>query len=202
MFSGIVEELGVVESLAPQRTGATLRVRCQKVLEDAIEGCSIAVNGVCLTAVDLQSDSFSANLAPETLARTNLGHLVSGGPVNLERPLAAGGRLSGHIVQGHVDGTGVLLQLQPLGGENWWLRLGVPKELDRYLVFKGSVALDGISLTVARIDAQELGIAIIPHTIEHTNLRLRKVGDHINIECDILAKYVEKLAAEWARPAP
>ncbi len=188
MFTGIVEELGVVESV-----GERLRVRCATVLSDLTEGASIAVNGVCLTAVNVQSHGFSADLAPETLRRSNLGDLQAGSRVNLERPLAAGGRLNGHIVQGHVDGTGELLSLEALGGDNWWLRLRVPVDLDRYLVFKGSVAVDGISLTVAAIEEYVVSVTIIPHTYFHTTLGSYKPGARLNLECDILAKHVEKL---------
>ena len=188
MFTGIIEELGVVES-----AGARLRVRCATVMSDLAEGASIAVNGVCLTALDLQAQSFGADLAPETLRRSNLGDLQAGSPVNLERPLAAGGRLGGHIVQGHVDGTGEFLSLEELGDNNWWLRIRVPEELDRYLVFKGSVAIDGISLTVAAIEARVASVTIIPHTYRNTTLGGYRPGARVNLECDILAKHVEKL---------
>ena len=193
MFTGIIEEVGAVESFQPQSTGARLRVRCRTVLADAYEGSSIAVNGVCLTALDLSKDAFSADLADETLARTNLGDLRPGSPVNLERPLSPAGRLSGHIVQGHVDGTGEFLSLDPLGSNNYWLKIRVAADLDRYLVWKGSVAIDGISLTVAALESAVLGVTIIPHTISQTNLGNRRPGDRVNLECDILAKYVEKL---------
>src|SRR5579883_2799912 len=153
MFTGIIEELGTVEAAAPR-----LRVRCSTVLEGSPEGASIAVNGVCLTAVDLRPDSFAADVAPETLKRTNLGALRPGSRVNLERPLAANGRLSGHIVQGHVDGTGELVSLEALGAENWWLRVRVPAELGQFLVHKGSIAIDGISLTVAELEGDVLAV--------------------------------------------
>jgi riboflavin synthase len=195
VFTGIIEETGSVAKLAHHAAGARLRIRCKTVLEDAREGSSIAVNGVCLTAIGLTADSFAADLAPETLRRTNLGDLQPGSLVNLERPLAPTGRLSGHIVQGHVDGTGQLLSYEPIGEDNWWLRISVPQELDRYLVFKGSVAIDGISLTIATLENCVLGITIIPHTNEVTRLGQYKPGDRVNIECDILAKHVEKLMA-------
>lgn len=193
MFTGIIEEVGAVESLEARSTGARLRIRCSKVLEDISEGASLAVNGVCLTAVNLRPDSFSADLAPETLRRSNLGDLRARSRVNLERPLAANGRLSGHIVQGHVDGTGEFLALEPLGQDNWWLKIRAPGDLDRYLVFKGSIAIDGISLTIASLEAGVLGVTIIPHTIENTSLGSHRPGDRLNLECDILAKHVEKL---------
>jgi riboflavin synthase len=195
MFTGVIEEVGTVESFQSHAAGARLRVRCQTVLADAREGSSIAVNGVCLTAVGLQADSFAADLAPETLRRTNLGDLKQGAVVNLERPLLATGRLSGHVVQGHVDGTGEFLSAEPLGNENYWLRIRVPVELDRYVVYKGSIAIDGISLTVASLEDRIAGITIIPHTWEMTSLGQYKPGDRVNLECDVLAKYVEKMLA-------
>jgi len=201
MFTGIIEELGKVASLEAQPAGARLRVSCKRVLEDACAGASIAVNGVCLTAVDLRADSFAADLAPETLKRSNLGDLSPGSVVNLERPLSPSGRLSGHIVQGHVDGTGELISLEPLGQDNWWLRVRVPQELDRYLVYKGSICIDGISLTVAEISGGILAVTIIPHTHENTNLHSRRPGDRLNLECDIIAKYVEKLAGRLEKPS-
>jgi riboflavin synthase len=193
MFTGIVEELGWVERLERRGEGAYLRVRCKKVLEDSREGSSIAVNGVCLTAVDLQPESFSADLAPETMRRSNLGALRQGSRVNLERPLSMSDRLSGHIVQGHVDGVGELLKLEELGEDNWWMEVRVPAELDRYLVYKGSIAIDGISLTIAKVRGNVIAVTIIPHTYENTTLGTRKPQESLNLECDMLAKHVEKL---------
>ena len=193
MFTGIVEELGAVESIQSRAAGARLKIHCQKVLEDMREGASIAVNGVCLTAVDLRPESFSADLAPETLERSNLGALRTLSRVNLERPLTPEGRLSGHIVQGHVDATGEFLSLDALGDENWWLKVRVPAELDAYLVYKGSVAIDGISLTIAALEGDVLSVTIIPHTYRNTTLGAYQPGSRVNIECDILAKHVEKL---------
>jgi riboflavin synthase len=188
MFTGIIEELGTVET-----AGTRLKVRCSTVLEDLSEGSSIAVNGVCLTAVGLQPDSFSADLSPETLRRSNLGALRPGSRVNLERPLLPTSRLSGHIVQGHVDGTGEFLSLDSLGDENWWLRVRVPPELDPFLVFKGSIAIDGISLTIAALEGEVLSVTIIPHTWRNTTLAAYRAGSRVNLECDVLAKHVEKL---------
>jgi len=190
MFTGIIEELGTVAA-CDQR----LRVLCSTVLADAQEGASIAVNGVCLTALDLTRDSFSADLAPETLARTNLGDLLVGSRVNLERPVTPATRLSGHIVQGHVDGTGELISFEELGDGNWWLKVRVPAALDRYLVHKGSIAIDGISLTIATLEGDVLGVTIIPHTYANTTLGSRGVGERLNLEVDVLAKHVEKLLA-------
>jgi riboflavin synthase len=195
MFTGIIEEVGTVAAFEPHATGASLRVECRTVMDDMKEGSSIAVNGVCLTAVRLQPGSFEADLAPETLRRTNLGDLHAASLVNLERPLLPTGRLNGHIVQGHVDGTGELIAFEPLGEDNCWLKIRVPAELDRWLVYKGSVAVDGISLTVASLENEILGITIIPHTVEMTCLRGYRPGARLNIECDILAKHVDKLMA-------
>jgi riboflavin synthase len=193
MFTGIIEELGSVASLLRGSAGARLDVRCTTVMADMTEGASIAVNGVCLTAVDPRPDGFYADLAPETLQRSNLGDLRAGSRVNLERPLSPTGRLSGHIVQGHVDGTGEFLALEALGGENWWLRIRVPAELDPFLVFKGSLAIDGISLTIAALERDVLSATIIPHTFRNTTLGGYHAGARVNLECDILAKHVEKL---------
>ncbi|HEV3201897.1 MAG TPA: riboflavin synthase [Bryobacteraceae bacterium] len=193
MFTGIIEELGAVESVQARSAGARLKVRCSTVMQDMTEGASIAVNGVCLTAVDLRPDAFFADLAPETLRRSNLGDLCAGSRVNLERPLSPTGRLSGHIVQGHVDGTGEYVSLEALGDENWWLRIRVPAELDPYLVFKGSIAIDGISLTIAALEGDMLSVTIIPHTYRNTTLGGYRAGARLNLECDILAKHVEKL---------
>ena len=195
MFTGIIEEVGEVVGLEARDAGARLTIRCRTVLGDASEGSSIAVNGVCLTALALTPESFSADLAPETLARTNLGDLKAGSKVNLERPLAANGRLSGHIVQGHVDGTGELVSFEALGEDNWWLKVRVPAELDRFLVYKGSIAINGVSLTIATLEDCILGVTIIPHTVEMTNLGGYQPGARVNLECDILAKHVEKLMA-------
>ncbi len=193
MFTGIVEELGRVVSFDQAAVGARLVVSCKEVLRDATVGASIAVNGACLTAVAITETCFSADLAPETLARTNLGHLLTGSPVNLERPLRADARLDGHFVLGHVDGTAELLELSALGDDNWWLRIRVPEELARYIVEKGSVALDGISLTVVAIKGREAEFTIIPHTYKNTSLHAYKPGEKLNLEVDILAKHLEKL---------
>jgi len=171
------------------------------VLDDVFEGASISVNGVCLTAVAPTVDSFCADVAPETLRASNLGELSAGSAVNLERPLSPKGRLGGHIVQGHVDATGELVALDLIGSQNWWLRIRVPTELDRFLVYKGSVAIDGISLTVASIESGILSVTIIPHTYSNTALRERRPGSRVNLEVDVLAKYVEKMLATIERPS-
>jgi riboflavin synthase len=193
MFTGIVEEMGAVESVESRLAGARLKILCRKVLEDMVEGASIAVNGVCLTAAEVHAESFAADLAPETLRASNLGALRTLSRVNLERPLLPDTRLSGHIVQGHVDATAEFLSLEALGDENWWLKVRVPPELDSYLVYKGSVAIDGISLTIAALEGDVLSVTIIPHTYKNTTLGTYQPGNRVNIECDILAKHVEKL---------
>lgn len=200
MFTGIIEELGTVVSLARLGSdglpgGARLRVQAPGFASIA-EGMSIAVNGVCLTAVEIQADQFSADLAPETLKRTNLGDLAAGSLVNLERPVTPATFLSGHIVQGHVDATGELLSLDALGDGNWWMKVRVPANLDRYLVHKGSISIDGISLTIANVEGNVVSVTIIPHTYQHTTLRAAKPGTRLNIEVDVLAKHVEKLLAQ------
>ena len=188
MFTGIIEELGAIAL-----EGGRLRILCRAALSGLSPGASIAVNGVCLTAVRIASDSFGADLSPETLARTSLGHLTPGALVNLERPLAIGDRLGGHIVQGHVDGTAQVLSLDALPDENWELRVSVPPELGRYMIYKGSIAIDGVSLTIASINATELSIAIIPHTYASTSMQGYRRGTIVNIEVDQIAKYIEKL---------
>ena len=190
MFTGIIEETGFVET-----AGSKLGIRCQRVLSDLTIGASISVNGVCLTAVDIRPDGFSADLAPETLERSNLSDLQVNDRVNLERPLTLQARLSGHIVQGHVDGTATLEALRELVDGNRELIVQVPRELDRFLVYKGSIAIDGISLTIASVHDGRVMVAIIPHTWDATNLAIRKPGDRVNIECDVLAKHVDKLLA-------
>jgi riboflavin synthase len=196
MFTGIIEELGTVAAFEPRATGARLVIECSIVLGDTQEGASISVNGVCLTAVDVTKNSFSADLAPETLSRSNLGDLKQGSRVNLERSVTPATRLSGHIVQGHVDATAEVVSLDPLGDGNWWLNIRVPAELDRYMVHKGSVAVDGISLTIASLENGICGFTIIPHTYSHTTLGSRRAGDRVNLEADVIAKHVEKLLAK------
>jgi riboflavin synthase len=193
MFTGIVEELGRVAALEPKETGARLTIEYSAILNDAAIGASIAINGACVTVVELGSRTFSADLAPETLKRTNLGDLKLGSRVNLERPLRANSRLDGHFVLGHVDATAEIASIDPLGDDNWWLRILIPHELTRYVVSKGSLAVDGISLTVAEIENNLVGFTIIPHTFEHTTLHTYGVGSGVNIEVDILAKHIEKL---------
>jgi riboflavin synthase len=193
MFTGIIEELGAVVSLMPRASGALLAVRCSTVMEDMTLGASIAVNGVCLTATELRPDGFTADVASESLSRSNLGELRPGARVNLERALTPASRMGGHIVLGHVDATGEFLSLAPQGAGDWWLRVRFPAELDPYLVFKGSIAIDGVSLTIATMDAGALSASVIPHTAANTSFAGYRSGQRVNLECDILAKHVAKL---------
>jgi riboflavin synthase len=193
VFTGLIEEVGEVVAVEVRTTGGQLRVRCRRVLEDIQQGASIAVNGVCLTVVGYDANSFVADVSEETLRRSNLGQLRPGSRVNLERPLSPLGRLGGHIVQGHVDATGELVSLEPRPAGHWWMRVRFPRELAPYVVEKGSIAVDGISLTVAALEDDVFAVAIIPHTYQATNLRDRRPGDRLNLEADILAKYVESL---------
>jgi len=197
MFTGITERVGRIESLQTGADGGRMRVNLAGASEIAKEmrlGDSISVNGCCLTVAKFGKSQFSADLSGETLRRTAFREKKAGQPVNLERPLAANARLGGHFVQGHVDGVGRVTHLKP-EGENWWLSIRIPEELRRYLAEKGSIAIDGISLTVARWQDAVADIAIIPFTYEHTNVHALVVGDLVNIETDILAKYVEGLLA-------
>ncbi len=193
MFTGIIEETGTVASFERHAAGARLKVRASVVMSDLEIGGSIAVNGVCLTATAIAGEHFSADLSPETLAVANLDSLRPGDLVNLERPLSPSGRLSGHFVQGHVDGAGEFVSLEAVGDGNWWLRIRVPRDLLRYFVYKGSIAIDGISLTLASVEDDIVGVAVIPHTYQATSLGRLKVGSKVNLECDVIAKHVERL---------
>jgi len=201
MFTGIIEQAGKIESLERDANGGRLCVSLAGSPEITPEisaemklGDSIAVNGCCLTVVEFDSAHFSADLSLETLQRTSFGEKQSGDLVNLERPLAAGARLGGHFVQGHVDGTATVTELTKQG-DNWWLSVRLSENLRGYVAEKGSIAIDGISLTVARWQDGIASIAVIPYTYAHTNVRSMKVGAQVNIECDILAKYMESLLA-------
>lgn len=196
MFTGIIEEVGTVAELSTDSSGGRLRVACAKLLPRLGVSSSVAVSGCCLTIVRQDEGSFWCDLAPETLNRTSFRRLRAGSEVNLEVPLTPATPLGGHIVQGHVDGTGTLAGLPAAGDGNYWLDVDVPAELGRTLVEQGSVAVEGISLTVAAIEGTRLRVAIIPFTYENTNLRSLQPGDPVNLECDVLAKYVEKLLTE------
>ncbi|MGV9327870.1 riboflavin synthase [Streptosporangium sandarakinum] len=196
MFTGIVEELGEIAAVEPLPDAARLSVRGPVVTADARHGDSIAVNGVCLTVVEVDGDVFTADVMKETLDRSSLGALRPGSPVNLERAVRADARLGGHIVQGHVDGTGTLLSREP--GEHWEIvRISLPAELNRYVVEKGSIAVDGVSLTVAGVDDESLTVSLIPTTLRLTTLGAKRPGDPVNLEADVIAKHVEKLTAGY-----
>ncbi|MGH9795977.1 MAG: riboflavin synthase [Candidatus Acidiferrales bacterium] len=207
MFTGIIETAGTVESLERSGEGGRLRVRVPPELAATLQvSASIAVNGCCLTVTEMREGIFSADLSGETLRRTAFGEIKPGRRVNLERPLRAGAELGGHFVQGHVDGVGRVARLVPEGSaanpKAWVYSVRVPAELARYVAMKGSIALDGISLTVAGWRDGIVEAAIIPYTFEHTNLRDITIGDAVNIECDVLAKYLERLmAARGEAPA-
>ncbi len=200
MFTGIVEETGTVLEMAHSSAGARIVVAAREVLADLVTGGSIAVNGCCLTAVEIDERGFAADLSPETLDKTSLGALEPGSIVNLERPLLPTSRLSGHFVLGHVDGTGEVLALDAVGDGNWWLSVRSPEELLQFLVYKGSIAIDGISLTIASFEADVVGVAIIPHTYQVTTLRSLQIGGSVNLECDMLAKHVHRLLAAGSGP--
>ncbi|HZT57352.1 MAG TPA: riboflavin synthase [Pyrinomonadaceae bacterium] len=198
MFTGLIEELGRVRSVERRGEGVRLTVEARVVTVDARDGDSIAVNGVCLTALDVRRDSFAADGSRETLQRSTLGLLRAGSPVNLERAVTPSTRLGGHIVQGHVDARGKFLGAEEHGG-SWTVRIAYPAEVARYLVFKGSVAVEGISLTVAGLAEDYFEVAIIPKTWGVTNLSHLRAGDPVNIEADIIAKYVERILFFGAR---
>ena len=194
MFTGIIEELGTVESLTLGADPARLRIRSPQVLEGIALGDSIAVSGCCLTVTAHEGGSWTADVISTTLAATSLGDLAAGDRVNLERCVRADGRLDGHIVQGHVDGVDTVTGREEADGTTL-LRLALPAGLSRYVVAKGSLAVDGVSLTVAAIDGEEVTLGLIPETLSRTTLGVRAVGDRVNLEVDVLAKYVEKLTA-------
>jgi riboflavin synthase len=192
MFTGIIEELGHVRSVEQRGDNARVLIEARLVTEDIHEGDSIAVNGVCLTALNVEKDSFSADVSLETIDRSTLVRLLPGTPVNLERSVTPATRLGGHLVQGHVDARGKFLSATDLGG-SWTVRIAYPPEIARYLVFKGSVAVEGISLTIAQLTDEYFEIAIIPKTWEVTNFSHLRPGDTVNLEVDVIAKYVERL---------
>jgi riboflavin synthase len=192
MFTGIIEELGRVRSVEPRGENAYITIEARHVTEDTKDGDSIAVNGVCLTVLDIQRDSFAADVSRETLDRSTLGRLQPDTAVNLERAVTPITRLGGHIVQGHVDARGKLLSVTDHEG-SWTVRIEYPKEIARYLVFKGSIAVEGISLTIAALTDDYFEVAIIPKTWEVTNFSQLRAGDEVNLEADMIAKYVERI---------
>jgi riboflavin synthase len=194
LFTGIIEEVGTVASIVKQKNSRRLTVTSSLLAKELRKGDSIAVSGVCLTAVELTPTSFSADLAQETWTRTSLSRITQGSLVNLELPTRANGRLGGHIVQGHVDGAGEFVSLEKIrDADDYWLYIEIPEALTRYVVYKGSICIEGISLTVAKVEGKTVSLAIIPHTADLTNLKSLKSGDPINLEVDIIAKYVEKM---------
>ena len=192
MFTGIIEELGRVREVEKRGEDARIVIEARTVTEGSANGDSISVNGVCLTALDVRPDSFAADVSKETLLRSTLGSLGKGSPVNLERAVTPVTRLGGHIVQGHVDARGKFLGSES-HGESWTFRIAYPKEIARYLVFKGSVAVEGISLTISNLTDDYFEIAVIPKTWEVTNFSRLKPGDEVNLEVDVIAKYVERI---------
>jgi riboflavin synthase len=194
MFTGIVEEVGRVTRIEQRGENRRITVTADHAPNQLKTGDSVSVSGVCLTALDIKPASFCADLAPETWARTSFSRLHEGAQVNLELPMKADGRFGGHIVQGHVDGVGKLISLDRIAdSENWWLHIELPHEVEKYTVYKGSISIEGISLTVAKLGENRCTIAIIPHTVEQTNLHSLKPGDLVNLEADLIAKYVEKM---------
>ncbi|MEO6590250.1 MAG: riboflavin synthase [Pyrinomonadaceae bacterium] len=192
MFTGIIEELGKIASLDKHAGGAKIVVSAKTVTSETNEGDSIAVNGVCLTALNIQKDSFTADVSQETLNRSTLGNLKNNSVVNLERAVTPSTRLGGHIVQGHVDARGKFLSAKQ-DGDFWTVRIGFPEEIGQYLVYKGSVSVEGISLTIANLADDYFEIAVIPKTWELTNLSSLKTGEAVNLEADVIAKYVERI---------
>jgi riboflavin synthase len=194
MFTGIIEEVGKVVKIEQRGENRQITIAAENTPQELKPGDSVAVSGVCLTALDINPRSFCADLAPETWARTSFSRMHEGALVNLELPMKADGRFGGHIVQGHVDGVGKLIELERIAdSENWWLRIELPSEIEKYTVFKGSISIEGISLTVANLEQNVCTVAIIPHTVEMTNLGSLKPGDPVNLEADLIAKYVEKM---------
>jgi riboflavin synthase len=194
MFTGIIEEVGRIAGIKQRGENRRITVAAGNAPKELKTGDSVAVSGVCLTALDIKPGSFCADLAPETWERTSFSRIRDGALVNLELPMKADGRFGGHIVQGHVDGVGKLIALERIAdSENWWLSIELPLEVEKYTVYKGSVCIEGISLTVAKLEDRICTVAIIPHTVEMTNLNSLRPGDPVNLEADLIAKYVEKM---------
>lgn len=194
MFTGIIEEVGRVAKIEQKGENRRITISAKDTPKELGTGHSVAVSGVCLTALDIKPGSFCADLAPETWARTSLSRIHEGASVNLELPMKADGRFGGHIVQGHVDGVGKVIAFRRIeDSESWWLEIEIPRDIEKYTVYKGSISIEGISLTVAKLEGNRCTIAIIPHTVEMTNLNSLKPGDPVNLEADLIAKYVEKM---------
>ena len=194
MFTGIIAEVGKITKIEQRGENRRITIEAANTPKELKTGHSIAVSGVCLTALDIKPKSFCADLAPETWVRTSFSRIHEGALVNLELPMQANGRFDGHIVQGHVDGVGKLISFDRIAdSENWWLHIEIPSDVEKYTVFKGSLSIEGISLTVAKLERNHCTIAIIPHTVELTNLGSLQPGDPVNLEADVIAKYVEKM---------
>lgn len=194
MFTGIVEEVGRITRIEQRGENRRITIAATNAPKELGTGHSVAVSGVCLTALEINPGSFCADLAPETWVRTSFSRIHEGALVNLELPMKADGRFGGHVVQGHVDGVGKLTSFERIGdSENWWLTIELPEDVEKYTVYKGSISIEGISLTVAKLEKNCCTIAIIPHTVEMTNLHSLKPGDPVNLEADLIAKYVEKM---------
>ena len=194
MFTGIVEEVGRISRIEQRGENRRIAIAAEQAPKELGTGHSVSVSGVCLTALDIKPGSFCADLAPETWARTSFSRIHEGALVNLELPMKADGRFGGHIVQGHVDGVGKLTSFERIAdSENWWLTIELPHDVEKYTVYKGSISIEGISLTVAKLEDTRCTVAIIPHTVEMTNLKSLKPGDPVNLEADLIAKYVEKM---------
>ena len=199
MFTGIIEEVGRVARIEQHGENRRITITSKNAPKELKAGDSVSVSGVCLTALDIKPGSFSADLAPETWARTSFSRMHEGAQVNLELPMKADCRFGGHIVQGHVDGVGKLVALERIAdSENFWLRIELPRDVEKYTVYKGSVCIEGISLTVATLEDRICTVAIIPHTVEMTNLNSLQPGDAVNLEADLIAKYVEKMMTHEA----
>ena len=195
MFTGIVEELGKVVAIEDQGDAMRLTIAGPLVTSDVSRGDSIAVCGACLTAVEIENGNFTADVMKETLRLTSLGSLTVGSPVNLERAMTAATRFGGHVVLGHVDGVGTVISREP--SEHWeWVRVSIPRELMKYVVLKGSITIDGISLTVNEVGEDFIGLSLIPETLRLTTLGSKQPGDKVNVEVDIMAKHIEKLLQE------
>ncbi|WZL73510.1 riboflavin synthase [Clostridiaceae bacterium 35-E11] len=201
MFTGLVEEIGVVTSVLKGTKSAKIVIKAQKVLDQVQLGDSIATNGVCLTVTDFTSHTFAVDVMAETMNKTNLKDLVSGSKVNLERALRVGNRLGGHLVSGHIDGLGIIKDFEKEDNAIW-VSIGTSPDILKYIIYKGSIAIDGISLTVAYVDTQVFKVSVIPHTKEVTTLLSKATGDAVNLECDMIGKYIEKFLLWKEPPSP
>lgn len=192
MFTGIIEEVGILESFSTGNGFGVMEIKCSEVLKETRLGDSIATNGVCLTVKEKNSNSFKAEVMGETLAKSNLGNLKVGDKLNLERALRLSDRLGGHIVSGHIDGVGTIISIKEESNGTWFT-ISAPKEVLKYVIYKGSIGIDGISLTVAYVDQEVFKVSVIPHTLDNTILPYKKVNSKVNLECDLVGKYIEKL---------